>query len=147
MVCVLEEVWNKTLQGCGPPGTEFDTPDVKLQETTSNEKNYWQKTCFPPKKQNKKTVILRWSSPSLGCSRRVSSSASGDGYVSSFPSRFFSVLSLSAAVFTGGLSLLLYSWRSASTSWWPKCVASSIGVLPHLEDINVILFSWFPHLF
>ncbi len=105
------------------------------------------KNMFSPKKQNKKTVILRWSSPSLGCSRRVSSSASGDGYVSSFPSRFFSVLSLSAAVFTGGLSLLLYSWRSASTSWWPKCVASSIGVLPHLEDINVILFSWFPHLF
>ncbi len=105
------------------------------------------KNMFSPKEQNKKTVILRWSSPSLGCSRRVSSSASGDGYVSSFPSRFFSVLSLSAAVFTGGLSLLLYSWRSASTSWWPKCVASSIGVLPHLEDINVILFSWFPHLF
>ncbi len=26
MVCVLEQGWNKTLQGCGPPGTEFDTP-------------------------------------------------------------------------------------------------------------------------
>ncbi len=25
MVCVLEQGWNKTLQGCGPPGTEFDT--------------------------------------------------------------------------------------------------------------------------
>ncbi len=29
MVCVLEQGWNKTLQGCGPPGTEFDTPGLK----------------------------------------------------------------------------------------------------------------------
>ncbi len=29
MVCVLEQGWNKTLQGCGPPGTEFDTPAVE----------------------------------------------------------------------------------------------------------------------
>ncbi len=28
MLCVLEQGWNKTLQGCGPPGTEFDTPDL-----------------------------------------------------------------------------------------------------------------------
>ncbi len=28
MVCVLEQGWNKTLQGCGPPGIEFDTPDL-----------------------------------------------------------------------------------------------------------------------
>ncbi len=27
MVCVLEQDWNKTLQGCGPPG-KFDTPGV-----------------------------------------------------------------------------------------------------------------------
>ncbi len=26
MVCVVEQGWNKTLQGCSPPGTEFDTP-------------------------------------------------------------------------------------------------------------------------
>ncbi len=26
MVCVLEQGWNKTLQGCCPPGIEFDTP-------------------------------------------------------------------------------------------------------------------------
>ncbi len=25
-VCVLEQDWNKALQGCDPPGTEFDTP-------------------------------------------------------------------------------------------------------------------------
>ncbi len=29
MVCVLEQGWNKTLQGCGPPGTEFDTPALR----------------------------------------------------------------------------------------------------------------------
>ncbi len=29
MVCVLEQGWNKTLQGCGPPGTEFDTPGLE----------------------------------------------------------------------------------------------------------------------
>ncbi len=28
MVCVLEEGWNKALQGCGPPGTEFETPGL-----------------------------------------------------------------------------------------------------------------------
>ncbi len=26
MVCVLDQGWNKTLQGGGPPETEFDTP-------------------------------------------------------------------------------------------------------------------------
>ncbi len=29
MVCVLEQGWNKTLQGCGPSGTEFDTPALR----------------------------------------------------------------------------------------------------------------------
>ncbi len=28
MVCVLDQGWNKTLQGCGPPGTEFKTPGL-----------------------------------------------------------------------------------------------------------------------
>ncbi len=28
MVCVLEQGWNKILQGCGPPETEFDVFDV-----------------------------------------------------------------------------------------------------------------------
>ncbi len=32
MVCVLEQGWNKTLQGCGPPGIEFDTPDLHPQQ-------------------------------------------------------------------------------------------------------------------
>ncbi len=31
-LCVLEQGWNKTLQGCGPPGTEFDTPDLEALE-------------------------------------------------------------------------------------------------------------------
>ncbi len=30
MVCVLEQGWNKTLQVCGPPGTEFDTPVLEV---------------------------------------------------------------------------------------------------------------------
>ncbi len=29
IVCVLEQGWNKTLQGCGSSGTEFDTPALK----------------------------------------------------------------------------------------------------------------------
>ncbi len=32
-VCVLEQSWNKTLQGCGPPGTEFDTPAIEILVT------------------------------------------------------------------------------------------------------------------
>ncbi len=28
MLCVLEQGWNKTLQGCGPLGTEFNTPGL-----------------------------------------------------------------------------------------------------------------------
>ncbi len=39
MVCELEQGWNKTLQGCGPPGTEFDTPDLESED--QNKDKQW----------------------------------------------------------------------------------------------------------
>ncbi len=31
IVCALKQGWNKTLQGCGPLGAEFDTPALDSQ--------------------------------------------------------------------------------------------------------------------
>lgn len=54
-------------------------------------------------------------------------------------SRLFSALSLSS-VSAGGLYLSLYCCRMVTTSWWPKCTASSCGVFPHLyqKHINIL---------
>jgi len=97
--------------------------------TNIQKKSY---TCW----QKQRNAFVKIQSFNEG-SRRVSSSG-GNGYVSNIPSRYFSVVSLSATGLTAELYLLLYSCRSVSTSWWPSCVASSIGVLPHLEEIKVI---------
>ncbi len=112
-------------------------PWCKTTGDNVKRKNYWQKTCFPQKTKQKKQwywdgAVLLWAVPEecpLVLVEMVTSPASRPG-----SSRCSLYLRQCSPV---GLSLLLYSWRSASTSWWPKCVASSIGVLPHLEDINV----------
>ncbi len=46
MVCVLEQGWNKTLQGCGPPGTEFDTPALHSVLCSSVQPKTEQLACF-----------------------------------------------------------------------------------------------------